>query len=189
VIRLSTVLYGSLTRKRIEAPPGLSATESPPGLGTYVDAMAALVPAEVLAAHAAIMAVATDTRSDGGDTSQVVITSSSALVVAFWGLLVTSIALYFVGRQAIPNGLDWLRAAIPPFAFTAWMLLQKPTAIDVVFGDLDDDALRYTIAVLLAVALTGLATWLARRADQASGGVPAIHVSPDPEQDGHPGRP
>jgi len=48
---MSTLAYQAITKRRDEATPGTSDATSP-GVGKYVDALAALVPAEVLAAHA-----------------------------------------------------------------------------------------------------------------------------------------
>jgi hypothetical protein len=166
---LSSIVYGAVTRKRLEGTEeGKSRTESPPGLRSYVDAMAALVPAEVLAAHATIMAIATDTRVDTDGTSTIVMTSPNSLKVAGVGLAAISIMLYWLGLQRKPEVWDWARMLIPPLAFTAWLLLQKPTAIDAFLGGINDDALRYTIALLTAVVLAALAWWLARQADKAN---------------------
>ncbi len=162
---MSAVLYGALTRKRYAADPGTSTTKEPPALGSYVDAMSALVPAEVIAAHAAILAIATDSSENAGKET-VAITAPGALQLAFWVLLAFSIGLYWLGRQGAVRRGDFFRMLVPPAAFVAWMLLQKPTAIDALFSNLDD-ALRYTIAVLVALALSAIAAWLAKTADQA----------------------
>jgi hypothetical protein len=55
---MSTLAYGALTRKREGAEPRHSNREDPPELKGYVDALAALVPAEVLSLHAFAIAVA-----------------------------------------------------------------------------------------------------------------------------------
>ena len=44
---MSTLAYAALTTKREQSDPKTSTSTSPPGLKTYVDALAALVPAEV----------------------------------------------------------------------------------------------------------------------------------------------
>lgn len=58
---MSTLAYASLTRRREQAPRGESMRNAPPGVNSYVDALAALVPAEVLSVHALILAVTTET--------------------------------------------------------------------------------------------------------------------------------
>jgi len=65
----------------LEAPPGTSTTTSAPGIKTYVDALAALVPAEVLTAHAAILTFTSDTMDQAGE-KVVKITEPVTLVYA-----------------------------------------------------------------------------------------------------------
>ena len=60
---MSTLAYAAMTRKREEAQPGTSTTSHAPGLKTYVDALAALVPAEVLTAHGAVLTFTTTTTT------------------------------------------------------------------------------------------------------------------------------
>ena len=52
---MSTLAYAALTSRRERSPQGRTESEASPGVGTYVDTLAALVPAEVLALHAAIL--------------------------------------------------------------------------------------------------------------------------------------
>ena len=61
---MSTWAYAALTTKRINSPSGTSTSTSPPGMSTYIDAVAALVPAEVLALHATIFSLTTKTDLD-----------------------------------------------------------------------------------------------------------------------------
>ena len=56
---MSTLAYAQLTNAREAAPPGTSTTTSKPGIKTYMDAFAALVPAEVLTLHALIISATT----------------------------------------------------------------------------------------------------------------------------------
>ena len=93
---MSSIAYGALTRKRQEAPANTSTLDEPPGLKTYVDTLAALVPAEVLAAHAAFMTIATSTA--GGKTA---LTHPGTLKVAFWAPLGLSFVFYVVGYQCL----------------------------------------------------------------------------------------
>jgi hypothetical protein len=56
---MSTLAFAEFTTKREEAAPGSSSSQNPPGVSTFVDALAALVPAEVLTLHAIILSVTT----------------------------------------------------------------------------------------------------------------------------------
>src|SRR5437762_8580560 len=85
VANVSTLLYGAVTRKREEAESGKSTNEKPPGLSTYVDALAALVPAEVLALHAVVISRST-TTVQGATT----ITAPEQLRFWFWFLLIAA---------------------------------------------------------------------------------------------------
>ncbi len=161
---MSTLAYASLTARREEAPSRKSKSESPPGVGSYVDAMAALVPAEVLTLHAMILAVTTSTK--GG---VIKIDDAATLTWAFFGLIVLSVVLYAVSRVQQSRGqkwgrLDFVRAAIPPAAFVAWTMLQRATAFDAV-SQLSSSP-RTVIALFLAVILGLVAAGLANKADQ-----------------------
>ncbi len=139
---MSTLAYAAITTKREEAPPGTSNLASPPGVNTYVDALAALVPAEVLSLHAVILSVTTAT--DNGTTQ---ISAPETLYWSFFGLILLSIVLY-VGPRLVAgkwDKLDYLRVAIPPLAFVGWTMLQRATAFDAIFPDMpaaDQDCVR-----------------------------------------------
>jgi hypothetical protein len=111
---MSTLAYAALTTRRIRATPGTSTTTSPPGVQGYVDAVAALVPAEVLSLHAVIVSMTTATQN-----AVTTITHPGVLRWAFWGLIGLSAVLYLVPRFRTPDRLDIARALIPPAAFTA----------------------------------------------------------------------
>src|SRR2546422_109129 len=134
---MSTFAYAAMTRKREEAKAGTSTTTSAPGVSTYVDALTALVPAEVLTAHAAILTFTTDTVRNVGGTATVTITQPGTLVGVFWALVVVSMVLYAVARVMASkwDSWDWLRVLIPPLAFIGWTMLQKATAFDAVAPD------------------------------------------------------
>ena len=159
---MSTLLYAQLTTKRDSASPGESLSKSPPGLQTYVDALAALVPSEALALHAAIIAVTTKVK-DGITT----IESPMPLEWAFFALIVLSGCVYTFARLSAKawDQWDWLRVFIAPSAFVGWMMLQRVTAFDAVAPNLDGAA-RSVIALLLAVVLGLAANALAYKADQ-----------------------
>ena len=61
---MSTLAYAAMTRAREISKPGKSTTTDSPGVKTYVDALAALVPAELLVAHATILTFTTKTATD-----------------------------------------------------------------------------------------------------------------------------
>src|SRR5258707_6671475 len=138
---MSTLAYAALTGKRYHAEPGTSIATSPPGLGTHIDAVAALVPAEVLAAHAVFLGFTTATTSSSNPPITT-ITQVGALQSAFWGLIALSIIIYVGGRLALGSSgrtaLDWARLPIPALAFVAWTMLQKTTAFAAVWPSLSE---------------------------------------------------
>ena len=159
---MSTLAYAQFTTAREESPPGTSTRTQPPGTKTYVDALSALVPAEVLTLHAVILP-ATTTVKDGATT----ISAPETLQWAFLGLLLLAVGLY-VGPRLIAgkwDRLDWLRAAIPPAALVGWTMLQRTTAFDAVFPDFHE-APRTVIALFLGVVLGLVAGALAYQADR-----------------------
>jgi hypothetical protein len=161
---MSTLAYAALTNRRVQATSGTSTTTSPPGLKTYADAVAALVPAEVLSLHAVILSITTKTALKDDGTSAVTITDPVTLRWAFWGLVTLSIFLYLVPRFRTKDRFDFARAVIPPAAFVAWTMLQKATAFDAVDPKLGEVP-RTVIALFAAVVLGVLAAVLASSAD------------------------
>jgi hypothetical protein len=158
---MSTIVYATLEAKRKNSPRNKSTGEAAPGFGTYVDAAAALVPAEVLALHAAILTVTAKTSN-----KTTTITDAATLRWSFVGLIVLSIALYVVPRLAAGRK-DWAdvgRALIPPAAFVAWTMLQRATAFDAAFPKLSEGP-RVAIALGTVVVLTMAAKVLADHAD------------------------
>ncbi len=170
---MSTIAYATLTTKRHQAPPGRSIDKKAPGPGvnSYVDAMAALVPAEVLALHAVILSFTTKTTTVDGK-AVIEITDSSTLAWSFWGLVLLCVGLFIVPRLTVSkqepggqiNKLDWLRAVIPAAALVVWTMLQKATAFDALNAGLSDGG-RTVIALFGAVVLGALARILAKQAD------------------------
>lgn len=158
---MSTIAYAQFTTKREAAEPGTSTSASPPGMKTYVDALAALVPAEVLTLHALILPVTTTVN---GNTTQ--ITEVRTLQWAFVGLLLLAVGLYVVSRLVAKkwDDFDYVRMAIPPLAFIGWTMLQRTTAFDAVFPHVPDAA-RTVSALFLAVVLGIAATVLSYKAD------------------------
>lgn len=157
---MSSLMYGAITRKREEAPAGQSTDDKPPGLQTYVDALAALIPAEVLSAHAVVISNVTTTKD--GATS---ITAPAQLAFFFWFFVALSIALFLIGRRAIPRGWDWVRMFIPSLAFLGWTMLQPTTAFDAVAPDFSPDW-RWALGLALAIVLGIVAAVLGGVADK-----------------------
>jgi len=177
---MSSLGYGFISRKRDEAQPQDNVTDTT-GLKTYVDAVAALVPAEVLAAHALILSFTTTTGkvqdASGAMSNATTITQPTALKVAFVGLLLLSAGLYLAGRkpQKVTGGVI-LGTCIPPLAFVAWTMIQRTTAFDAVAPGMNL-AVREVIAVMLAVILPVVAAGFASSLN-SSPPSPAVGGSP-----------
>jgi hypothetical protein len=175
---MSTLAYAQLTNKRNAAQPGTSETTGQPGMHRYLDAVAALVPAEVLTLHAFVITLTTSITNSATTISApattvpvqtTTITAPETLYWAFWGLICISVVLYCVPR-VLNNKLDrwdWLRIFIPPLAFTAWTMVQRMTAFDVMCPSVAA-APRTVVGVFLAVMLGVAATVLAYKADQTA---------------------
>jgi len=159
---MSTVAYASLTTRREASTPNKSTSTEPPGVRTYVDAFAALVPAEVLTMHAVIIGLTTKTESQ-----TTTITENNVLANSFYGLIALSVVLYVAPRLigGTWDLLDFLRATIPPLAFVGWTMAQKVTAFDAAFPAVSGVA-RSVSALFLAVILGMAAAALAYKADQ-----------------------
>ena len=154
---MSTLAYAILTTKREEV------SGSSKSVTRYVDAVSALVPAEVLSMHGVILAITMKTTQDGKTITE--ITDPITLAWAFWGLLILSMVLYVVPRFSGWDRRDWIRVLIPPVAFVVWTMLQRSTAFDAVCPELGD-APRTVIALFGAVVLGVFATLLAKKADK-----------------------
>jgi hypothetical protein len=101
---MSTLAYAQLANTRESATPGTSTTISSPRVRTYIDAFAALVPAEIRTLHALIIANTTKTEVKAatagitllGTVTTILPEAMQTLNFAFWGLFLLSIALYVV---------------------------------------------------------------------------------------------
>jgi hypothetical protein len=160
---MSTLAYAALTTPRTRGESGAGAGGLSPGVKTYVDALAPLVPAEVLALHAVI--VTATTKTTDGKTE---ITAPETLAWAFVGLVVLSLGIYVGFRGVLKKWerWDWVRVLIPPSAFVAWTMLQRATAFDAVYPDMSD-ATRMVVALFLSVVLGIAAPMLTYKANQA----------------------
>ncbi len=162
---MSTLAYAALTGKREAAPPNTSGTTSPPGVRSYVDVLAALVPAEVLAAHAAVLSFTTTTQKNQVGDMVTTITQPGTLRWVFVALLLLSVMLYVANSLKHWDRWDFARMLIPPLAFVGWTMLQKATAFDAVAPDMGQ-ASRSAIALIGAIVLAVIAGLLAYQADQ-----------------------
>ena len=175
---MSSLVYGIVTAKRAAAPAGQSQTAAPPAMGTYIDTLAALVPAEALALYAGIV-IPYATRTSSVNGSNVTVISNPGLLE--WscaGLIALSSLLYAVGRkrtQLQPE--DILRFFVPPLAFTAWMLVQNPGVWDLWWRG-SSIGERAVIAAFAAVLLSLAANALGQQANQMPGVLAVTGVSP-----------
>jgi hypothetical protein len=128
---MSSIAFGALARKRQEAPANKSTDDAPPGLRSYIDTLAALVPAEVLAMHTAVMHSTTKTTKGPHGKDVVTITNPDLLTWAFRAMILASVVFYVAGFQK----KRWTRPAffgafIPPIAFVLWTMAQNPSAFN-----------------------------------------------------------
>ena len=168
---MSTLAYAQLTNARESASPGTSTTTSTPGVQTYMDAFAALVPAEVLTLHALIISSTTKVTNAAKGTvaaaSEILPDAMLTLECSFWGLIAASAGLYAVPRLmgGTWDKLDGVRVLIAPLAFVGWTMLQRTTAFDAAFPSLQQ-APRTVIALFLGAFLGALTAALALKADK-----------------------
>ncbi|MDQ3740948.1 MAG: hypothetical protein M3389_08400 [Actinomycetota bacterium] len=170
---MSTLLYAHLTSQRNAAPTGTStraaaeaepAEAGKPGVGGFVDALAALVPAEILAAHAILIGLGSETKGSG-DTAVTTITEPDALKVLMVALAVVSVVLYVLVHARKWDGRwDYVRMLIPALAFVGWTMLQKATMFDAWAPNWSEIA-RTGTGLILAIVLGGIAYALAYKAD------------------------
>jgi hypothetical protein len=169
---VSALLYGALTAKR-ETTPGDTTSDVAPGFKTYVDALAALVPAEVLAAALALTPVSSNSTrvEDGTSEATVNVTSHSDLKLTFYILFFLGPILYLIGHTKglrTLSTLSWgdlARMFIPAFAFIGWMAAQHPsTLFDAAVSV--SDAKKAIFIVVGSIVLGALAARLGIRADK-----------------------
>lgn len=168
------------------APPSgaASSTAQPTTTSGYVEALAALIPAEVMTLHALILTATTHIQSASANAPGVTtISDVPTLRDAFWGLTLLSLLMYLVPRcylawkAGVAEKTDWLsqmeiadwaRATIPPLAFVAWTMLQRVTAFDAAFPACTESQ-RTVAGLFLAAILVACASWLAfKPANRAS---------------------
>lgn len=172
-VSMSTYLYGLITRRRDATPVGdgpiegmqddVSAQEP---VSHWQDALAALVPAEVLVLHGVAMSFGTTTKGEGQD-SVTTITYPDQMIAVYAAMLVLALGLYFLAAKSIATWEGWLRGLCAAGAFVAWTMIQPSTAFDA-FGFQLTTFARIMIAIFAAILLTVLVNWLATRADKST---------------------
>jgi len=161
---MSTIAYAQLTNKREAASPRTSTTSQAPGVKTYIDALAALVPAEVLTLHGVIIGILVTVESGKAVLAEA---NYPTAQTAFWLLLALSVVLYAIPRYSGGkwDSLDWVRMLLAPVAFVAWTMLQPTTAFDALqFLQLDHQH-RMVYALILGAMLAIVAPQLSTQAD------------------------
>ena len=137
-----------------------------------MDALAALVPAEVLAVHAVIMQLAVKTTEVKGKP-QVVVDRSASLQVLYLVFTLLAGGLFLAARFFPANHVkapkplpsDIVRFLVPVLAFIAWSMLQPASMFDTLSWWNPDLAIRVGIALVAALVLGGAAWILGIRAD------------------------
>ncbi len=159
---MSAFAYGRIVRtRRAQAAANISMDAQTEATGKLVDSVAALVPSEILAAHAYLVAKWTKT-DDQGTTS---IVDAGALEASLVGLVVLTFIAYLIGRGfANWQPADLIRLFLPPLAFLAWAALLGTSALTPWITKLAAANSAITIervvigAVVLAVLLIGINT-------------------------------
>lgn len=131
-----------------------------------MDALAALVPAEVLVAHGVILTAASKVSTPSNGEAVTTLTEPGTLKGSFIALVVVSMVVYAIGRTRW-DIWDAVRIFIPPLAFVGWTLLQPSSAIDA-FGWNITEAARVAVPVIGALVLGAVASRLAYKADEAA---------------------
>lgn len=176
---MSSLVYGIVNAKRAAAPAGESQATVAPAMKTYIDTLAALVPAEALVLYAGIVIPnVTNTVSADGKKATV-ISDPNLMGWSCAGLLVLSAALYIVGRykkNAKLTAWDVPKSLIPPAAFAAWMLIENPSVWSVWWHG-STTAELVVITAFAAVVLGILASALGYQVDQAPAAPAARDVN------------
>ncbi len=147
---MSALAYGRLVRDGAEdARPGGALASGESSDNKLVAAVAGLVPVEVIAGHALILATTTSTDQAGTTT----ITQAAPLQWSLIGLVVVTVVLYLVGRGFKRwTPIDKVRLVIPPLAFVIWTALIGTSALSPWVKNLDH-AWVTVVAVLVGIVL------------------------------------
>jgi hypothetical protein len=175
---MSTVAFGALATRRELSTSGTSTSTEPPGLNSYVDVLAALVPAEVLTIQVLVVAAtATQTRHSA------VFTEPATYRWMFWILLAVAPVLFVLGRKPTPTtaaeraqaggaaplwrNLEWqdlIRALVPMGAFTCWTIAASSGVWNAVWSGMSS-GMRLLIPMVGAVVLAAVTKALASHSD------------------------
>ena len=171
---MSIVALAQRTKARQLTDPAQPEEDKKPGKGKYVDVLATLIPAEVVAAHAFIISQTTKSKKvdiDPGPKENLQevtdILDPAALRIAFIGLVIACPIIYIAGkgRGAKWTPWDYVRMVLPALAFVGWTFLTEPSAFDG-FNQSDiSDTTQIVIGVLAAVILGAIAKFAQDGAD------------------------
>jgi hypothetical protein len=127
-----------------------------------VTTVAGLVPADILIAHAALLA-ATTKVDDKATPPVTTITEKGTLEDGFYWLIGLSILLYVAGRIKAGGAFkmikDPLLALVPAAAFVGWTALQRSTAFDAVSGTTEGK--RVLIGLICGIGAVAISLALA----------------------------
>ena len=163
---MSTILYEALNSAREVSTPGVGlemretpadTTEQVKKVPKLADTVAALVPVEVLAAHAAILGAVSESSKPEDDGPVQVTITEEAWASRFWVILLVAAALLYAVPHLLKrgwDGWDWIRMLIPVVAFAAWTMLAEGTLFDAVidWSDLGRTGVGVVIALLAILA-------------------------------------
>ncbi|MGP7996162.1 MAG: hypothetical protein ACLPKI_02315 [Streptosporangiaceae bacterium] len=180
---MSTVAFGALSTRRELSDSRTSTSTQPPGVSSYVDVLAGLVPAEVLAINAIVVA-ATVAQQPGG---HVQLAETGTYRWTFWLLLAVAAVLFVLGRRPAPTSAgaraqarqagrpvvrwenwewqDLIRIAIPPAAYVCWTMVEPSGVWSAVYPGLSS-GMRLLIPLAGSVILAAVTKALASHADK-----------------------
>lgn len=163
---MSSFVYGLITSKRAAAEPGESHKSKPPAMGTYIDTVSALVPAEALALYSGVVIPNVTRVTTAYGKTATVISYPRLLGWSCIGLLALSTILYLLGRYESAKLTLWdiPRSLIPPAAFAAWILVERPSVFDIWWAGSSIEE-RVIITAFAAVLLGILAKVLGYQVD------------------------
>lgn len=132
---MSAYLYGRMIRRRqpgrlFAAEESLAdadqkrAVENADDDNKLATALAAIIPADVLAAHAVLLTLFTTTDADGVTK----ITDGLWLGRLFIALVVAAAVIYLLGRRSFERA-DLIRMLIPPLALVGWAALANTSGL------------------------------------------------------------
>jgi hypothetical protein len=157
----------TLAKEQTKAPGTPPSPDTPAGevaapggvASKYLDAAAALVPADVLGFHALVVSLTTENRENRAGDPVTTITDPFWLKLMLIVGCIWAAAEYFLvhrsSRDRTWDRSDTVRMFIPAAAFIAWTMLQRTTSFDAWFPNFDNPG--RTIVAAALVALLGIA--------------------------------